>query len=324
MLKRALVSAKNLNYSADHYEIIVVDNGSTDATPAVVKEAQQTERKHKIHYIREQRLGLHNARHAAVWAAIGDILVFTDDDATFDPGWLRAYADAFESHPEMVAAGGPVRPSWETPPPQWLVELMGDSKTFGMLSLMEPYADFRLDPQVMFFGVNMAIRRTVLIEEGGFNPEAFGELWLGDGETGLYYKLQNRKMFIGYVPAALVYHHIPVARMTTKYLRRRMANQGVCNLYSEFHRNLPRTRSLLKRAAGLIVSHAGCWIRAWLLKDRTDMRSLHIQLDAARTVAELKYMVRTAVNKKFQRFVLKTDWINDVRPLDEPAPLRQP
>jgi hypothetical protein len=112
--------------------------------------------------------------------------------------------------------------------------------------------------------------------------------------------------------------------MTTKYLRRRMANQGVCNLYSEFHRNLPRTRSLLKRAAGLIVSHAGCWIRAWLLKDRTDMRSLHIQLDAARTVAELKYMVRTAVNKKFQRFVLKTDWINDVRPLDEPAPLRQP
>jgi glycosyltransferase involved in cell wall biosynthesis len=321
VLKRALRSAKNLDYSSDRCEIIVVDNGSTDATAAVVKAAQDGEPKHKIHYIREQRLGLHNARHAGVWAAKGNILVFTDDDATFDPGWLRAYAEAFESHPEMVAAGGPVRPSWEAPPPKWLLELIGDSKTFGMFSLMETYGDFRLDPQIIFFGVNMAIRRNVLIEQGGFNPDAFGDFWLGDGETGLNYKLRDQKMPIGYVPEALVYHHIPTTRMTVKYLRLRMANQGICNLYSEFHRNLPRTRSLLKRAANLIVEQAGCWIRACLFKDRTDTGSLHIQLEAARTLAELKYMVRIAVNKRFQHLVLKTDWLNDVRPLDEASNL---
>lgn len=318
---RALLSAVNLDYPSDRYEIIVVDNGSTDATAAVVKDAQDREPKRKINYIREERLGLHNARHAGVWAAKGDILVFTDDDATFVPGWLRAYAEAFESHPEMAAAGGPIRPSWEGPPPKWLLEFIGDAKTFGMFSLMETDGDFRLDPQIVFFGVNMAIRRNVLIEQGGFNPEAFGDLWLGDGETGLNYKLRDHKMLIGYLPEALVYHHIPTTRMTVEYLRRRMANQGICNLYSEFHRNLPKTRSVLKRAAGLIVSHAGCWIRALLLKDRTDIRSLHIQLEAARTLSELKYMMRIAVNKRFQSFVLKTDWLNDIRPLDEPSSL---
>jgi glucosyl-dolichyl phosphate glucuronosyltransferase len=322
VLKRALHSAVNLDYPSDRYEIIVVDNGSADATAAVVKDAQDGAPKRKINYIREERLGLHNARHAGVWAAKGNILVFTDDDATFDPGWLRAYAAAFDAHPEMVAAGGPVRASWEAPPPKWLVEFMGEAKTFGVLSLMEPYNDFRLNSDGEFFGVNMAIRANVLLEMGGFNPDTFGDLWFGDGETGLNHKLWNHRMLIGYVPEALVYHHIPPERMTVQYLRLRMANQGICNLYSEFHRNLPKTRSVLKRAAGLIVSHAGCWIRALLLKDRTDIRSLHIQLEAARTLSELKYMVRIAVNKRFQGFVLKTDWLNDVRPLDEPSTLR--
>ena len=54
---------------------------------------------------------------------------------------------------------------------------------------MEPYDGFRLDPNGVFFGVNMAIRRDVLLKLGGFNPDSFGDVWLGDGETRT--KLQN-------------------------------------------------------------------------------------------------------------------------------------
>ena len=100
-----------------------------------------------LRLIQEPELGLHNARHAGARVAKGKILVFTDDDATFDPNWLRAYAKAFDSHPEMMAAGGPVRPAWEVAPPKWLRALMGDTTEFGMLSLMEPYKEFRLDPK---------------------------------------------------------------------------------------------------------------------------------------------------------------------------------
>jgi glycosyltransferase involved in cell wall biosynthesis len=303
-----------MDYPRTDYETIVVDNGSTDTTVAVVKNVRDENPEYTVRYIREERLGLHNARHAGVWAAKGDTLVFTDDDATFERGWLRAYADAFDSHPEMVAAGGPVRPSWKTPPPKWLTEFMRDSKTFGMFSLMEPYEDFRLEPHGMFFGVNMAVRRDVLIDLGGFNPEAFGDAWLGDGETGLVYKLWDHKMLIGYIPKALVYHHIPPDRMTVKYLCVRMANQGVCDLYSEFHRNLPKTVSIVKRAASLALRNAGPWILALLLKNRTDLHSLNIQLEAARTRSQLKYMLQLVVNKEFQAFVVKNDWLNDLRP----------
>ena len=315
VLKRALNSALSLAFQP--YEIVVVDNGSMDATPAVVKNLQKTGGGCTLKYVREERIGLHNARHAGVWASKGDVLVFTDDDATFAPGWLRAYADAFDAHPEMVAAGGPVRPVWETPPPKWLLQFMGDAKTFGILSLMEPYDSFRLDPTGMVFGVNMAIRRNVLLELGGFNPDSFGDAWLGDGETGLVYKIWEHKMLIGYVPEALVYHHIPPERMTVEYFRRRAANQGVCDLYSEFHKRPPRVLSICKRLALLALRHARSWMVGYLVKDRVDIDALNIQLEAARSQAQLKYMLKVALDKKFQSFVIKTDWLNDVRPVEQ-------
>jgi glucosyl-dolichyl phosphate glucuronosyltransferase len=317
LLERALKSAMNLDYPPTRYEIVIVDNGSTDATPAVVQNVRDNSAEHDVGYVREERLGLHNARHAGVWAAKGDILIFTDDDATFAPGWLRAYAAAFDAHPKMVAAGGPVRASWEVPPPKWLVEFIGEAKTFGILSLMEPYDDFRLNPDGIFFGVNMAIRAHVLLEVGGFNPEAFGDVWLGDGETGLNYKLWNHKMLIGYVPEALVYHHIPRERMTVQYLRFRMANQGVCDLYSDFHRTLPNTRTMLRRVSGLILKNYRSWVAAMLVKNCTDVQSLTVQLESARTQAQLKYMLKVALNKRFQSFVSKKDWINDLRPMEK-------
>ena len=131
------------------------------------------------------RLGLHNARHAGARAAEGKILLFTDDDATFDCGWATAYAEAFARHTEMMASGGPVRPIWETEPPQWLLDYIAESKMFNILSIMEPHTEFRMNPNGFFFGVNMAIRRNILFEVGGFNPESFGDIWSGDGEAGL-------------------------------------------------------------------------------------------------------------------------------------------
>jgi glucosyl-dolichyl phosphate glucuronosyltransferase len=312
LLQRALESAVNLDYPPEHYEIIAVDNGSNDATAAVVQAISKEHAEHNIVYVREERLGLHNARHAGTWAAKANVLLFTDDDATFDRGWLRAYAQAFDAHPEMAAAGGPVRPSWETPPPKWLIELMHESATHGMFSLMEPHKDFRLMPDGMFFGVNMAIRRNVLIKLGGFNPEAFGDNWLGDGETGLVYKLWDHKLLIGYVPGALVYHHIPSTRMTVEYLRRRMANQGMCDLYSQFHRRLPKPASIVKQATRLALSHGRLWLRVSWARDRIDVRSLNRQLEAARTRAQLRYMLKIALSRKLRNFVTKDDWLNDL------------
>ena len=55
----------------------------------------------------------------------------------------------------------------------------------------------------------------------------------------------------------------------------------------------------------------------WLVRDRTDIQALNIQLEAARSQAQLKYMLKVALDKKFQSFVVKTDWLNDVRPAEQ-------
>jgi hypothetical protein len=187
-----------------------------------------------------------------------------------------------------------------------------------MFSLMEPYSEFRMDPDGVFFGVNMAIRADVLIRLGGFNPEAFGDVWLGDGETGLNVKLCNRGMLVGYVPDASVYHHIPAKRMTLQYLLERMANQGACDLYSDFHRFLPHSGWIILRACRLLLRNGRSWLSAARLKGRTDRRSLTLQLEATRTQAQLKYMLRIACSKKLQTFVAKQNWLDDLRPAQSP------
>jgi glucosyl-dolichyl phosphate glucuronosyltransferase len=70
---------------------------------------------------------------------------------------------------------------------------MGQTTMFPMLGLVDISETFRLEPQGFFFGGNMAIRREVLFQVGGFNPELVGDLYLGDGEVGLELRdLQGR------------------------------------------------------------------------------------------------------------------------------------
>ena len=123
---------------------------------------------------------------------------------------------AFADHPTMAAAGGPVRPFWEQPPPQWLIEYIGDSKCFVILSFMEPYDNFQLNEKGYFFSCNMAIWKNVLKARGGFDPEATATAWIGDGESGLNKRMWANREQIGYVPEAVVYHHIPAHRMTVE------------------------------------------------------------------------------------------------------------
>src|SRR5262249_34402392 len=182
VLMNAIASAQKQTWPPDHYEIIVVDNGSKDGTSGVVEQLAK-DSKTAVRLVYEPRLGLHHARHAGARAAKGEILIFTDDDATFGPEWVRAYAEAFAKYPEMLAAGGPVRPFWETPPPQWLLDYIGEAKIFGILFLMEPYQEFRLGQNGVFFGVNMALRRSVF-DWTGFHPLLFGIRTIAIGESG--------------------------------------------------------------------------------------------------------------------------------------------
>ena len=308
-LVQALKSAMALDYPSDRYEIIVVDNASTDATPQVVTRLQGGVKGCSLRYVQEEQLGLHNARHAGARAANGKILVFTDDDAAFDPGWLQAYTDAFDSHPEMAAAGGPVRPLWETLPPKWLLDYMSGRKTFGIMSLMEPYREFRLDTRGFFFGVNMAIRRDVLFQVGGFNPELIGRFTVGDGESGLVRKIQERGWPIGYVPGALVYHHIPSGRMTLDYLCRWQAHGAGTRLYCRYHKHMPGNFGIVMDALRMVLLFTKTWVRAGFVRSRTDRLSVSLQIRGALGYAQLRYVIRLIFDGDLRQMVTRKDWL---------------
>jgi len=292
------------------FEVVVVDNAADGRVEDALAHFN-TGARVAARYVAEPRLGLHNARHAGVRAATGDVLVFTDDDATFDPAWLEAYASRFGAHPEMAAAGGPARPIWDAPPPDWVPAYMRTQPgMFPIFSLLDPFDEFRLTPDGYFFGVNMAIRREVLLRLGGFNPDSFGSLWLGDGETGLNRKLWQHGLLVGYVPEAVVFHHVPAERMTLEYFRRRQANDGACDIYARFHDDgVPGRAGLVRTGAAIARESARDWLASLVLRGRTDPPSVRVQLRAVRAWARLEYVWRLLGSAELRELVTRRDWL---------------
>jgi hypothetical protein len=123
-------------------------------------------------------------------------------------------------------------------------------------------------------------------------------------------------MQIGYVPQALVYHHIPQSRMTVDYLR--LANQEACDLYTSYHHNLPHRLRLCKHVMAVALKNSPYFVGAWFLKGRTDLRSLNIQIHAARAWSRLMYTARLIGDESFRELVRRENWLVEPR---EPVPV---
>lgn len=161
------------------YEIIVVDNNSTDQTKDIIKSFSKKDR--RVKYLLEKRLGLHFCRNSGAKKAQGQILTFGDDDAIYARDWLSEIYEAFESR-DVDCVGGQVLPRWDKKP-KWL-----DQVPLSYFSLVNEKRPGKIK-RPLLAGVNFAIRKKTLFEVGGFNPEVFGDIWMGDGETGLQRKL---------------------------------------------------------------------------------------------------------------------------------------
>lgn len=298
------------NQSRNDFEVIVVDNASdADIENKVRVYARQA--KIPIRYFTEPRLGVHYARNLAATLAEGSLLLYTDDDMTFSPQWISAYIEKFDEHPEMVAASGPVHPYWEEQPPQWLLDYIGGASVFYLLSFMKPFNDFQLSRKGFFFSCNMAIKKEVLFLRHGFHPEATGSEWLGDGESGLNRVMWENGDWIGYIPEALGYHHIPRERMTREYLLKRMENEGASVEYGYFNqRQKFDHKSAAIRQARIMMSLSILPIRAVqnLLKGKKFV-GLNFSLYAKFHTSRLRYINRMIKTPEFRDLVLKTGWL---------------
>lgn len=316
--KRPVTLAQTIRSLCDQtskdFDVLVMDNAANEEIRDWV-EAFAAGAPILITYVPEPRLGVHYARNAAALRSTSDLLLYTDDDMTFDPKWVAAYQSAFASHPEMAAAAGPVRPVWEVELPRWLEELRGDSREFSMLSLMEPFDEFRLTADGFFYSCNMAIRRDILLARGGFHPEATGNSWIGDGETGLNRDMWKKKDLIGYVPEALNYHHIPATRMTVNYLKKRMANGGASDGFARYRGNVPSRLKLFVHGCRGSIRLAAMWVDARFADGSS--RGIEKQLAASRKSASVAYSFRLIYDENLRSLVNRKHWLDDAAPRTE-------
>jgi glycosyltransferase involved in cell wall biosynthesis len=209
-----------------------------------------------VHYIHEPCNGLHNARHAGAAAACGDVLVYVDDDVICPPRWLAELLAPYSIDPRTACVGGRILPLYEAEPPAWLVSFPGS------LSLLDRGDEIKeLHWPEDIYGCNFSIRKSVLIDVGGFNPDGFRDrrmLWYrGDGETGLLLKVYLAEYKVVYTPHAWLYHRVPASRMTVEYLTRRAFNQGLSDGFTA-HRQRQDARG--KLFLGSVVWLLRSWV----------------------------------------------------------------
>jgi glycosyltransferase involved in cell wall biosynthesis len=290
-------------------EILVVDNAA-DVALCTALERFNGDARYPVRWIPESALGLHHARRTGVLNATGELLAFIDDDVTFAPGWARAYVEAFAAHPEMAAAGGPSHAAWEEPPPEWLLALVARRPMFFQLSLRDLGPEPSFDETESFWGLNMAIRTSALIAVGGFNPDAVGHRHLGDGEGGLFRKLRASGARVGYLPRALVYHHIPPRRMTIRYLRDRMKNGGMSEAFAEARRTRATSRTAFAR---MFVTNlvAAAVVELSVAPMRWSRRVLPVRLQmlAAELTGRAMYARRAIFDAELRALILRDDWM---------------
>jgi len=207
----------------DDVEVTIVDNGSTDDTPTVVKNFRRYSR-FDVRWCVEERVGLSNARNRAVAEATNQFIIFLDDDAAPKPGWIAAHLRAFaETDAECV--GGRIRLDWELPRPRWLHPVL--DPFLGLIDLGDERATFAF-PRSYPGGGNIAFRREVFDAVGLFDPELGvrpGRV-VGSEETDLCYRLERAGGRIVYEPQAEVVHPVPVAKLTKRWFRRRAYHAG--------------------------------------------------------------------------------------------------
>jgi glycosyltransferase involved in cell wall biosynthesis len=254
----------------DDLEILVIDNASKDASGAVARSFGD-----RVSVVSEPRPGLSAARNRALVEASGKVVAFIDDDAEAHPSWIENLAAAFDDD-SVVGAGGPVELVWPGgEAPRWF-----DQEIAGFFSGMKRGADPEdLHAPDYPYGTNMAVRRGLVYEMGGFREDLgrIGTSLLSYEEYDLFDRIARTGAAIRYQPDAWVDHHVDAGRVSLRWLLRRAWVNGQSHVVWEGRRSL----------GAHLVTAAGALARVVVLLARTPFRLLHAKRGVALATADL-------------------------------------
>jgi glycosyltransferase involved in cell wall biosynthesis len=222
LLAEACAAALAVDYRPERWELVIVDNRSTDDTLAVAREVAAAH-PGRVRVVEEPEIGLSAARNRGVAEAGGEVIAFLDDDAYPEPRWLATLAEALTAG-GALAAGGPVEPLYAGSLPPWFVD-----RYLPYLTVW----DRGPEPHDLAYneyprGANVAFHRRAFQRYGGFSTRLGrkGTSLLSCEETELCLRIERGGDRVVYVPAARVRHRVAADRITRRWLIDRFAAQG--------------------------------------------------------------------------------------------------
>lgn len=276
LLADCLASLAAQDCDTDLYEVIIVDNGSTDRTLDVAGRFVSTYRNFRV--VREENQGLSHARNRGWREAHGEIVAYIDDDARVTPGWCGRIIKAFDSvQPTPAAVGGTILPIYETSPPSWFSDEFEIRSKGAVARFLDPITE-----RDGFSGSNMAFRKDVLARYGGFHTTLgmLGEKIRVGEETEFFQRISERDGLFWYDPDISVFHWTPRHNFTISYRFIRGYRGGEAAIH-------------VQRRRLLSVNYAREFICLFRLILSAPYRLLvakgHVKTEAARFIQEVGY-----------------------------------
>lgn len=240
LLAQTLEALARQDWPRADYEIVVVDNNSTDDTAALVRALSDRAGYPRLVLVHEATPGKTYAVNAGLSVARGDLLVFTDDDVVPEPQWLRALSGALGETGADFAVGR-IGPLWEAPPPPWVGPAL-----HGVLAIPDngpERLEIRagLNEHVMALAGNLAVQPRVFADIGPWRTDLGKEIGsLRSGEDHEFFLRMIRAGYRGvYEPAARVTHFVAASRLRRGYFRRWLFENG--QMVAGLERQFPST-----------------------------------------------------------------------------------
>ncbi|WP_069129965.1 glycosyltransferase [Rhodohalobacter halophilus] len=272
-LRDTLNDLANQTAENSQFEILVIDNNSSDQTQEVCRKFQEANSNLQFRVVKEKKQGLSYARNRAIEEAETDTLLYIDDDVELKSDFVSAAIDYMNRYPEAVCAGGRIFVRFDESEPDWIPdELM---PMFGLHDLGD---DERFYPKTNFpRGGNMLIKKEVFDTIGQFDTDLgrIGKQLLGSEEKAFFDRAREHGYHLHYWPSMSLHHRIGQKRLTKEYLK----NQSIGIGLSE---NLRLKELPGKKAVKLlseIVKFTGSIILSigYLMRGRTKAASFILQ-----------------------------------------------
>ncbi len=215
----ALDSLYNQTAALSDFEVLLVDNNSTDETPQVYHSWRKKHPEGNFQYITETQQGASYARNTGASLAKSSWICFMDDDAVAFPDFVQNIIKHTIDNPAVVGFGGKIIPKYIPEKPKWMSHYVS--------SLVGNF-DYSPVPCVFKNGKyplesNMVVKKSIFDEIGGFNtslPGVVGNVRIGGEGKELFYKIMEQGNSIHYDPSIVVYHVVETGKLTKEYLYR--------------------------------------------------------------------------------------------------------